>query len=80
MKKPRTIFFIMVDHPDGPRRVGRPFSTRENAREWVCFVRSYWNLRVTIRSCRITFSDEGVPDKKSRKRLSEEFNCEVRGK
>jgi len=27
--KPRAVYFIMVDHPSGPRRVGNAYSTRD---------------------------------------------------
>jgi hypothetical protein len=77
-KPPKTVYFTMVHSPQGVKRVGNAYGSKKAAREWTQFLASAWNgMRVSVRSCVITYGPDGTPDTKSRKRLSEEFNLDV---
>ncbi len=75
-KPPVTAYFRMVHAPGGVKRVGPVSWSKEAAKDWVSFVKAAWCCRVEIRSMVITFGEDGKPDEKSRKRLSEEFNMD----
>lgn len=77
-KPPKTVFFTMVHTPQGVKRIGNAYGSRQAANEWKPFLSSAWHgMRVTVRSCKITYGPDGKPDAKSRKRLSEEFNLDA---
>ena len=80
MRQPLTLYFTMVHSPDGVKRAGPARRIRENAVDWTPFVRKFWNCRVTVRACKVTFDEDGQPDEASRRRLLEEFNIDVRSK
>lgn len=71
----RTVFFIMVDHPLGPRRVGNAYSSRDRAKEWVAFVRKFHRLRTYIQRADLKFID-GQLDAASVELLDKVFNLD----
>lgn len=47
--KKRRLYFTMVCHPLGAKRVGNAYATKQDARDAVSFVRGAWRgLRVVI--------------------------------
>lgn len=72
----RTVYFIMVDHPLGPQRVGNAYRTRKAAQEWVGFVRSAWRgLRTYVKAAKLTLVD-GKLDARSIELLDKVFNMD----
>ena len=76
-RKPLELFFTMAHFPNGPRRVGPVYRTRESARGWLDFVRGATRCRASVRKCVIRFDKDGKPTAASLKRLDEEFNIEI---
>ncbi len=74
LRKPKTVYFTMAHTPMGVKRVGRAYSSRGAARDWVPFVRGAWNCRVTVRKLVIRFTEDGQIDEETKRRLDREFN------
>ncbi|MDD2609410.1 MAG: hypothetical protein PHX60_06885 [Giesbergeria sp.] len=74
----KTLFFTMVMHPsEGWMRVGRPYSSRKIASEWLPFVRGAWRgLKAKISQCTVRLKDGKVCEK-SRRLLDAKYNIEA---
>ena len=77
MKEKKTIYFIMVLHPlNGWLRNGNAYLTRDEAKEWVPFVRRYWKgLKTKIAPFTYTMIDGKMSDK-SKAILDKKFTLE----
>ncbi len=74
--KKRRLYFTMVCHPIGLKRVGNAYPTKQDARDAVPLVRGSWRgLRVTISQCTLVWHD-GVLTSKSVDTLSRKYNLE----
>lgn len=71
----RTVFFIMLDRPAGPTRVGNAYSSRERAKEWVKFVSKAHRCRAFITRADLTLVD-GQLDAASVELLDKVFNLD----
>ena len=77
-KPPKTVYFTMVHSPQGIRRIGNAYGSKEAALGWTAFVSSAWHgMRVSVRSCKITYGPDGQPDAKTKARLDKEFNLDA---
>jgi len=79
VRKPVTVFFTMAHTPQGVKRVGRAYSSKATASDWVPFVRGAWHCRVTVRKLVVSFTAGGQIDAKTIRRLDREFNMNAEG-
>lgn len=77
MKK-RTLFFTMVMLPEkGWTRVGNAYPSRQDAAEWLPFVRGAWRgLRAKVSQCTVRL-ENGRVSEKSRRVLDEKYNIDA---
>ena len=74
--KKRRLYFTLVCHPLGAKRVGNAYPTKQDARDAVLFVRGAWRgMRVKVSQCTIVWRD-GVLTPKSVETLSCKYNLE----
>jgi hypothetical protein len=74
--KKRRLYFTMVCHPLGAKRVGNAYATKQDARDAVPLVRGAWRgLRVKISQCTIVWRD-GVLCPKSLQTLDHKYNMD----
>lgn len=79
MSEARTVFFVMVDHPLGPKRVGNAYSSRKSAQSWVPLVRAAWKgIHTYVEPAELTFVD-GKLDAASVELLDKKFNMDPPG-
>jgi hypothetical protein len=78
LKSSRRVFFTMVLHPvNGWVRVGKPYSSRKNAKEWTPFVRKAWRgLRTKVSQCTLVWVG-GRLTEKSINTLDTKFNMDA---
>lgn len=78
MKTTRTVWFIMVDHPTGAKRVGPAYGTSKAARDWLKFVAASFRgaFRTYVERCRLTLVD-GKLDAASRAVLDTKYNMDA---
>ena len=77
-KTTRFVYFIMVAHPSGPKRVGPAYGTRKGAQGWVKFVAASWRgaVRVYVERCRLTL-ENGKLDAASVAMLDSKYNMDA---
>jgi len=74
--KKRRLYFTMVCHPLGAKRVGNAYATKQDARYAVPLVRGAWRgLRVVISQCTLVWRD-GVLCPKSLQTLDRKYNMD----
>jgi hypothetical protein len=74
--KKRRLYFTMVRHPLGAKRVGNAYATKQDARDAVPLVRGAWRgLRVVISQCTLVWRD-GVLCPKSLQTLDHKYNMD----
>jgi len=73
----RSVWFLMVHHPlRGPIRVGKAYSSPEDARGWRAFVSAAWRgCRVSVRKANLRWVD-GELDEASKRLLDQTFNMD----
>lgn len=74
---PDRVFFTMAHYPEGPQRIGPPYTTRATAESWVSFVRKARRVRrVTVQACKLEVDASGKLTSATLERLDKVFNLD----